>query len=219
MRKWKQCPIRRHWKTVNQCSDITADVFWNREATVSSFHCAVGWAYSPYDKYRKWEHAQRVISRIHAGRRPLWSQWHGPFAPPPSLTPHTHTPRLREIWADNDGAPVVIEGGDSSHEDKTELGSHLRPESWNQQFPDSLIRSGTWEAFPVSARWLLTRCRGVEVGERGGGGERSCWERRKETKRKRVLGFLSLCLFFRFEYFACFEWVLVWSGLGSHLFQ
>lgn len=98
---------------------------------------------------------ERVISRVHAGRRHVLSLWHGPSPPPP-----------REIWADKDVAPVVIEGGDSSHEDhKTESGSHFSAESWNQQFPGSLIRSAHGRHFQYQPSDYSPKGRGR--GKRG----------------------------------------------------
>lgn len=146
---------------------------------------------------------ERVISRVHAGRRHVLSLWHGPSPPPP-----------REIWADKDVAPVVIEGGDSSHEDhKTESGSHLSPESWNQQFPGSLIRSAHGRHFQYQPSDYSPKA--------GGRGERGLLLRGEEGNKEEEGRWVSFFFFFlekEFECFASFSCVAD-VGTSCYLFR
>lgn len=128
---------------------------------------------------------ERVISRVHAGRRHVLSLWHGPSPPPP-----------REIWADKDVALVVIEGGDSSHEDhKTESVSHLSPESWNQQFPGSLIRSAHGRHFQYQPSDYSPKA--------GGRSERGLLLRGEEGNKEEEGRWVSFLFFF-------FSWKRIW---------
>lgn len=139
---------------------------------------------------------ERVISRVHAGRRHVLSLWHGPSPPPP-----------REIWADKDVAPVVIEGGDSSHEDhKTESGSHLSPESWNQQFPGSLIRSAHGRHFQYQPSDYSPKA--------GGRGERGLLLSGEEGNKEEEGRWVSFFFFFLKKNLSALRVLLVWRTWG-----
>lgn len=86
---------------------------------------------------------------------------------------------LCEIWADKDRMLAAYRGRDWGNGGKRKGGSHLSPETWNQQFPDSLIRSATGGISSVLP--LITHP----------------WKGGRKRKRGRV------CVLWFLEYFVC----------------